>query len=118
MRRAIPVLAFAVFALGCHGLASPVSGPNGVSGAEAKKLVSSGALLLDVRTPEEFADGHIEGAQNVPLGVLEGAMSQLPKNRTIVVYCQVGGRATAAAQHLAASGFDVRNLGAMANWNH
>ena len=90
--------------------------PTRVDGAEARKLVAAGALLIDVRSPEEFADGHIEGARNIPLNVLDGALPSLPKSKTIVVYCHSGARSGVAATHLAAAGYAVRNLGAMSAW--
>ena len=71
-----------------------------IDGTEAKKLVASGALLLDVRSPEEFADGHIEGARNIPVNEIRTAMASLPKDKPIVVYCAAGARATVAAGEL------------------
>jgi phage shock protein E len=88
-----------------------------VDGAAAKKIVAEGGLLLDVRSPEEFADGHIEGARNVPVNEIEGMLGSLPKDKAIVVYCAVGRRAAKAAATLANAGFKVHNLGAMASWN-
>ncbi len=91
--------------------------PRTVLGAEARALVNQGALLVDVRTPDEFNELHVEGARNIPLNELGGALGSLPKDKPIVVYCAVGSRATVAAGLLARSGYDVRNLGAMENWN-
>jgi rhodanese-related sulfurtransferase len=91
--------------------------PQRVTGAEARKLVAEGAVLLDVRTPQEFAEVHLEGARNIPLGSLEGAMSSLPRDRPIVVHCAVGSRSAVAVKLLAAAGFDARNLGSIDAWN-
>lgn len=90
--------------------------PKSVLGAEARALVSSGALLVDVRTPDEFNELHVEGARNIPLNELGRSLGSLPKDKPIVVYCAVGSRSAAAAGFLAKSGYDVRNLGAMENW--
>ncbi len=90
--------------------------PARINGAEARKLVAAGALLIDVRSPEEFADGHIDGARNIPLNVLDAAIPSLPKDKTIVVYCHSGARSSVAATHLADAGYTVRNLGAMSAW--
>jgi phage shock protein E len=81
-------------------------------------MVAGGALLLDVRTPEEFADGHIDGAVNISLADLDAAVPKLVKDRPVIVYCASGARAAVAAQHLTQAGFKVRDLGAMSNWNH
>jgi phage shock protein E len=89
-----------------------------VSPSQARELVGSGALLLDVRTPGEFASGHLPGALNVPVGELGGRLEGLgPKERAIVVYCASGVRSAAAAGMLERAGFaKVRNLGAMSRW--
>jgi rhodanese-related sulfurtransferase len=77
-------------------------------------------LLLDVRTPEEFAQGHVPGAKLVPIQELEARLGELDayKQRGIVAYCEVGGRAGKAAELLRAKGFtDVRLLdGSMRRW--
>lgn len=90
--------------------------PKSVLGTEARALVGSGAVLLDVRTPDEFNELHLEGAQNIPLQELGRSLGSLPKDKPIVVYCAVGSRSAVAAGLLAKSGYDVRNLGAMENW--
>ena len=87
-----------------------------INGAKAKELVSSGATLLDVRTPREFNSGHIDGATNVPLSLLNENMGQLDKSKPIVVYCQSGNRSAKATSSLKAAGFTVYDLGALYNW--
>lgn len=76
------------------------------------------ALLLDVRSPEEFAAGHLEGAKNIPVGELPTRLDELgPRADPIVVYCHSGLRASRARKLLIAEGFtQVENLGAMGNW--
>ncbi len=71
---------------------------------------TSQALLLDVRTPQEFAQGHIPSAQNIPIDVLRGRLDELPRDRQIIAYCQVGMRGYLATRILRQSGFDVVNL--------
>lgn len=91
----------------------------GVSGDEAKQLVQRGAVLLDVRTPQEFAAGHIDGARNIPVQELEQKLSALPaqKSAPIVVYCRSGARSAKAASVLRNAGYtEVHDLGAMSNW--
>jgi rhodanese-related sulfurtransferase len=85
---------------------------------DAKRLVQGGARLVDVRSPEEFAAGHIEGAVNIPVHELSGRMAELePKDRAVVVYCASGARSARAASDLRAAGFaSVHNLGAMSRW--
>lgn len=89
-----------------------------VSGEEAKKLVQDGAIVLDVRSEEEFATGHIEGAVNIPVGDLQSRLGELGDADTpIVVHCQMGGRACTAESILQQEGFTkVYNLGAISDW--
>lgn len=79
-----------------------------VTTGDAQALVDEGALLLDVRTPEEFAAGHLPGAVNFPVQRLE-AGERLPyrTGRKIVVYCQSGRRSARAAEALKGQGFEA-----------
>jgi phage shock protein E len=87
-----------------------------VSGEQARKLVADGALLLDVRSPEEYVAGHVEGARNVPVQAIARAVWGDP-NRPVVVYCQSGMRSRRAAGLLRERGFtSVYDLGAMSRW--
>lgn len=89
-----------------------------VDPASAKQLVQQGALLLDVRTPQEFQAGHLEGARNVPVGELSQRLDELGERETpVVVYCRSGARSSRAKKVLEASGFQrVSDLGAMSRW--
>lgn len=62
------------------------------------------AILLDVRTPAEFAEGHLDGARNMPLATLATAARSLPANAAIFVHCQAGTRSAMAASILEAQG--------------
>lgn len=74
-------------------------------------------LLIDVRTPEEFASGHIPGAVNIALPTLPQQMVTLPKEQPIVLYCRSGARSREAAKILSQGGFnDVYNLGGIIEW--
>ena len=62
-------------------------------------------FLLDVRTPEEYAEGHIAGAVNVPYDQLATRLAEVPKDKDVVLYCRSGRRAGIAADVLAANGY-------------
>ncbi|HEY6727444.1 MAG TPA: rhodanese-like domain-containing protein [Polyangiaceae bacterium] len=87
-------------------------------GADARALVNDGARLVDVRTPEEFSRGHIEGAVNIPVSDIEARIGELgDKQRAIVLYCRSGARSAKAKALLESRGFtSVVNLGAMSSW--
>ena len=68
-------------------------------------------FLLDVRTPPEYAAGHIPGAANVPVDELRDRLAEVPKGRPVVAYCQVGQRGYLATRVLTQAGSEVSNLG-------
>lgn len=68
-------------------------------------------LLLDVRTAEEFAQGHIPGAVNVPVDELRARLGEVSRDREIAVYCQVGQRGYLATRILKQAGYSAANLG-------
>jgi NADPH-dependent 2,4-dienoyl-CoA reductase/sulfur reductase-like enzyme/rhodanese-related sulfurtransferase len=72
---------------------------------------SNGSFLVDVRTPQEFAAGHIPGAVNIPVDDLRSRLDELPRDREIAVYCQVGQRGYLATRILRQAGFAAVNVG-------
>ncbi len=85
---------------------------------QAHQAVEQGALLLDVRTPEEFASGHIQGAVNIPVDQLAQRAKELPSGKAgIVIYCRSGNRSRRAEHILRDKGFDnLIDLGPMSAW--
>jgi rhodanese-related sulfurtransferase len=74
-------------------------------------------FLLDVRTPEEYKQGHISGAELIPLQDLSAKMSRIPKDREVICVCASGSRSSAAARQLSSQGYTVSNLrGGMGRW--
>ncbi len=111
-QRACALLGLAAL-LSCAAL-----GPKDISSADAHRLVAAGAKLVDVRSPEEYAGGHIEGAVNIPVGEVPGRLGEFgPKDQDVVVYCRSGRRSSHAAKVLREAGWTkVHNLGGMGNW--
>jgi rhodanese-related sulfurtransferase len=95
-----------------------IGGGDRVSGHEARELVEGGAVLIDVRTPQEFAAGHIEGAKNIPVQELEQRLDDVgARDGSVVVYCRSGARSKRAARILEGAGFtDVYDLGPKTAW--
>lgn len=73
----------------------------------------SGSVLLDVREPDEYADGHIPGSRNLPLSSLDTVEILVPdRNTPLFVYCFSGARSAQAALRLKAKGYrQVENIG-------
>lgn len=68
-------------------------------------------VLLDVRNPMELQNmGYLPGAINIPVDQLRQRMNELPKDKEIVIYCQVGLRGNVAYRQLVNNGFKARNL--------
>ena len=78
-----------------------------------------GAVLIDVRTPEEYAEGHIPGSVNVPLQQIDRVASALAdKTKTVFVYCRSGARSSQAVAFMKQMGYtEVHNIGGILNYN-
>ncbi len=122
MRRFLPLLA--AFALACQqapvapasaetpaSAASQAARPAEVDVAELKAaLERDGTHLIDVRTPQEYADGHVPGAVNIPLDQLGQRLGELPKDGTLYVICRSGHRSGLAQKELAGKGIEAINV--------
>jgi rhodanese-related sulfurtransferase len=85
-----------------------------------EQFVASGAQhqLIDVRTPEEFASGHIQGAVNIPVQELPQRLSEISMDEPVVLYCRSGNRSAQAAQILDEANYlQVYDLGGIAAWH-
>jgi len=82
-----------------------------------KIKVGKHPLVIDVRQPNEFQQGHISGAKLIPLGELHSRIKELPQGREIVCVCASGNRSGSAAKILAKEDYIVFNLqGGMLAW--
>lgn len=80
-----------------------------------KELMEQGALIIDVRTPEEYRQGHIQGSLNIPLQNLPGKLNDLrKKDKTIITVCRSGARSGTAVGILKKAGMEAFNGGP---WN-
>lgn len=92
-----------------------------VSPQKASALLKSNKniTILDVRTPEEFAQEHIKGAILIPVQILNNNLSKLSKDKgkRVIVYCRSGNRSIAASRILAKNGFIPLNVqGGISQW--
>ena len=80
--------------------------PGIVDGATAKALVAAGARVVDVRTPQEFASGHVPGAINIPYEEIGKRAAEIgPPSTPVVLYCRTGRRSGVAAEALQKAGY-------------
>lgn len=87
-----------------------------VSPQDAVGLHERGAVLLDVREPDEWVAGHAPGAMHVPLAGVRDASARFADQEVLIV-CRSGGRSAKAAETLAQAGVKVRNVaGGMTSW--
>ncbi len=95
--------------------------PHIVSNEELQEILKNNkdAILIDVREAAEFAFGHIEGAQSLPLGDIDTRLSELNKEAAIYVVCRTGNRSDLVAQTLTTAGFEkVTNVvPGMSQWD-
>lgn len=135
-RRTIPatLLALALVVAGCGSAAtvSPTVAPAGPVGSPVAAstlpvevdvvrtvaMRAAGAFVVDVREPDEWAAGHIEGAKLISLGDLISRVSEVPKDRDVVVVCRSGNRSAQGRDILLGAGFTAVTsmAGGMSAW--
>jgi rhodanese-related sulfurtransferase len=86
-------------------LRPPDALPSEVQAAQAYDLYQGGALFLDVRTQQEWDQGHVSRSVLIPLNSLESRLNELPRNQDIVVVCRSGARSREGATLLRRHGF-------------
>ena len=83
------------------------------SSTDMERLISGGAILIDVRTKNEFDAGHINGARHIPLDSLQNRVEELKKiNKPVITLCRSGARSSAAKTILSSAGLEAYNGGA------
>ncbi len=114
--RALAALLLAAVALtGCSSSGTATDeGVRTVAAGEAQQLIEDGAVVIDVRTPEEFESGHLADARNIDVQAdsFHAEVDGLDRDAAYVLYCRSGARAGAAAEMMLDMGFtDVANAG-------
>lgn len=88
-------------------------GPNDINKNQMEELIKEGAILIDVRSPQEYAEGHLDGAICIPEYDIQNEIAKkgIDKNQKIVLYCDSGGRSKKAQKKLEKMGYSaVYNL--------
>ena len=127
--RVLPILSALLILAGCavsadnNGVTTKATDPTykQVSMSEAAEIIKSESdyIILDVRRPDEFAEGHIPGAINIPNeSIGNDEIPALPdKNRLILVYCRSGRRSKEASAKLVKSGYtNIVEIGGILDW--
>lgn len=84
---------------------------------ETARALENGAVVVDVREPQEYAAGHVPGARNIPMGRLTARAHELDLGSPVHLICASGNRSSAMVDLLAAQGFDAVNVaGGTAGW--
>lgn len=78
--------------------------------AALAELRSQGAPLIDVREPDEYEDGHVPGAQLIPLTTVPDRIDEVPAGGTLYVICAKGGRSLRAAEFYRSQGLEAVNV--------
>jgi len=81
-----------------------------ITAEQLKSYDKGNSVLIDVRTEDEFKNGHLEGAVNIPVDSLRGRIGELDKSKEILGYCQIGLRGYVASRILTQNGFKVKNV--------
>ena len=68
-------------------------------------IINEGAFLVDVRSPREFAQGHVKGSVNIPLDSIPSQLSKFKNKKHIIVFCRSGNRSSQAKSYLEQNGF-------------
>ena len=111
------VIMVALLAAGCSQ--SPAGASVDVSVDEALRLwQAKEAILIDVRTPAEYRDGHIPGVVNIPLAEIEKRLGEIPKDKKVVLICRTGNRSAQGTKFLRGKGFEnvFNSTGGMSTW--
>jgi rhodanese-related sulfurtransferase len=117
MKKVITILASVLLLAGCSSSSSAID----LSVSEfSNKVTEAGIITLDVRTPGEFSEGHIDGALLIDFqsGNFENEIASLDKSKTYAVYCRSGNRSGEAVKVMSDAGFtNLYNLnGGVIDW--
>jgi len=96
-----------------------ISGIISITSVEVYEIITDNEdyVILDVRTQDEYNEGHLDKALLIPVDELEGRIDELDKNNPIIVYCRSGARSNRAANILIENGFsEVYDMGGILDW--
>ncbi|MCQ2063490.1 MAG: rhodanese-like domain-containing protein [Fibrobacter sp.] len=86
--------------------AAPKAQVTTIDWAKALEMQKAGAVLIDVRTPAEVAEGAVAGSINIPLQEAEQRLGEFPKDKDLLIYCRSGKRSMAVSNFLIQNGYE------------
>lgn len=110
-------LLMAVLVSACSTASSQLISPDNY----VSQFIEDGAehILIDVRTPQEFAEGHIAGSVNIPFDQISFRLDEIPTDMPVVVYCRSGNRSAIAARTLVENDYSqVYDMGGILSWTN
>jgi len=119
----LTIILFMAIVSGCLSITTPSEKAKyvDVSVQQGKEMIDIGEVfLLDVRTQEEYNEGHISGSTLIPVQELEARLNELPRDKKILVYCRSGNRSATASETLIKNGFaQIFNMkGGIIEWKN
>ena len=105
MKKSILIIPVLLLALQCNS-PKPMESSTQQTEMSIKNQMKNGAFVVDVRTPEEFAEGSIPGAVNIPLDEVESRISEFEGKPSVIVFCKTGNRSGQAKEILENSGIE------------
>lgn len=117
--KTLVIIIIGLFIVGCSNEETTTGTMGTITTEEVKEILDNkneNYVLIDVREDDEFNEGHIPGAVNIPLGNIENITYST--SRTIIVYCKSGNRSNEAAIKLKNMGYNVKDMGGILNWTY
>lgn len=117
--KTLVIIIIGLFIVGCSNEETTTGTMGTITTEEVKEILDNkneNYVLIDVREDDEFNEGHIPGAVNIPLGNIDSITYST--SRTIIVYCKSGNRSNEAAIKLKNMGYNVKDMGGILNWTY
>lgn len=117
--KTVAVVLLSLLVVGCGNDTVTTGTMESIKTSEVKTILDNkdeNYILIDVREIDEYNEGHIPGAVNIPVGSITTV--DYSKDKTLIVYCRSGSRSNTAAIKLKNMGYNVKDMGGILNWTY
>lgn len=117
--KTVAVVLLSLLVVGCGNDTVTTGTMESIKTSEVKTILNNkdeNYILIDVREIDEYNEGHIPGAVNIPVGSITTV--DYSKDKTLIVYCRSGSRSNTAAIKLKNMGYNVKDMGGILNWTY